>query len=190
MCPSVGRAVAVLLLSALAVGVGDNTSPPFADLARTAENQWAGWEGDKRPLAELLYREQNRLGGRFELELARFIGSDVQRHYWVAALLSSAEPAAGGKRRPYLALVILEQGVYLSERAPGIQAKADAVRMSIRAAVLSRQLGFQHLAIAHKSRAEALIAKHSELAGASPAMSAQDHKTYSAIAIPKGRPSL
>ncbi|MCK4276311.1 MAG: hypothetical protein KAX78_07345, partial [Phycisphaerae bacterium] len=55
--------------------------------------------------------------------------------------------------------------------------------LNVRAAIISKNLGFHDLALAHKTRVKQLIANDKVLRGAWPALDARSRKTYESIKL-------
>ena len=103
----------LLLISISALTLhAQTTSQPFSSLER-AVNAGGGFGGDKSKLSALFDAERRRLGDKFEPELLKWLGQDVERHYWVSYFLEADSYLHGNKRLPHLSLLIKEQGLSL-----------------------------------------------------------------------------
>jgi TonB family protein len=175
-----------LFVSIICIGTAlalaqDSSSTPFAELDKQLKQQQGGWNGSKQPLATLFNAERMRLGERFEPELLKYLGTDTEKHYWIASFLNSSGYLHGNKPLPHLALLIRQQGLSLLRGKTDQDSQSDIVRLSITAAVLSEQLGLHHSAVAYKSDAERLVAANDELRGSVPAMYEEERKLYDSI---------
>jgi len=91
------------------------------------------------------------------------------------------------KPRPYLALLLWQQGIEVSSRSTDEDSQAKVLQCSVAAAVLSHKMGFKSLAQGHKRRAEMLLASKPKLFGAWPALSKDDRKAYDSIVARRKR---
>jgi hypothetical protein len=180
----------VLLLIHISLVNGQAAAPPFASLERAVKEQRGGWAGDKSKLSAVFAAERRQLGDKFEAELLKWIGKDVERHYWISSFLESDSYLHGNKRLPYLALLIKEQGLSLIRDKDDAESQGDVVRMSITAAALSAELGLSTLAISYKNQAETLLKSNSDLSGYVPAMNEDDRRRYDNIASAVARPTV
>lgn len=155
---------------------------PFAKLEGKTESKWSGWGVNNGDKAKYFNSERKRLGENFERELLKYVGEDIQRHYWCAAFLSDAGYAGDNPTVPKLALLLLEQGITLSnaDLSHG-RNKGHLVSLSINAALLSQQLGLKVQAKHHRSAAERLVEEDQELAGAWPCMGEDEQKVFDSI---------
>jgi len=87
------------------------TSKPFASLERAVKAEPAGWAGDKSKLSLVFDAERRQLGDKFEAELMKWLGHDVERHYRISAFLEDDSYLHGNKRLPQLSLLVMEQGL-------------------------------------------------------------------------------
>src|SRR5687768_5661262 len=101
----------VLLLFHLAVVCGQTTSQPSASLERALKSERHGWAGDNSRLSAVFASERRQLGDRFEAELLKWLGNDVEKHYHIAFFLEADNYLHGNKRLPQLSLLVMEQGL-------------------------------------------------------------------------------
>ena len=180
------KALALLYLvilsacSAPATFAQQPVSSPFAELDNQLKSQ-GGWGLDNQRLAELFNVGRKRLGDRFEPELMKYLGQDLEKHYWISAFLEAPTYLQGATPLPHLSLLIKQQAISLLEGKEDNQSLSNTVRLSVTAAVLSEQLGLRELAVSYKVKAERLIRKKEELGASFPAMVEEERKLYESL---------
>lgn len=170
--------ILVLLLVHVGTAYAQTASQPFAALDQIVKEQRGGWAGDKSQLAKLFAGERSRLGDQFEAELFKWLGKDVEKHYWVPLFLEDKDYLHGHRRLPHLALLVMEQGLSLAREKTDEESQGAVVSLSVTAASLSLELGLTALAISHKSEAEALLKSNPDLSAFVPAMYEADRERY------------
>lgn len=181
--------LAVFLITVSAV-LGQTPSQPFSSLDRAVKAQRAGWAGDKSELSEIFAAERRQLGDRFEAELFKWLGNNVERHYWVSLFLNSESYLHGNKRLPQLSLLVMEQGLCLVRDKDDEESQGSVVSLNINAATLSAELGLLSLAISHKNEAEALLQRNSDLRAHVPAMYEAERRRYENIPSTVAHPTV
>jgi TonB family protein len=156
------------------------TNSPFAELDNQLKSQ-GGWGRDNHRLAELFNIGRKRLGDRFEPELMKYLGQDLEKHYWISSFLEAPSYLQGATPLPHLSLLIKQQALAILEGKEDEDSLSKIVSLSVTAAVLSEQLGLRELAASHKFRAERLIQKKPDLVGSFPAMDGEEHKIYESL---------
>jgi TonB family protein len=179
-----------ILISAVCAATGvfgqQPASSPFAELDNQLKRQ-SGWGLDNQRLAALFNIGRKRLGDRFEPELMKYLGKDLEKHYWISSFLEAPDYLQGSTRLPQLSLLIKQQALSLLEGKDDLDRLADVVSFSVTAAVLSEQLGLRELAVSHKIRAEGLIQKKPILGASFPAMYEEERKLYESLP-PQNKP--
>jgi hypothetical protein len=150
---------------------------PFGRIEGQLAEQDREWATDNARLARLFAADRKALGARFQTELLKWLGRDIDKHYWVACYLVEPGYLNGLPQMPELALLILEQGLTLPETE-----SCNRVSVHMVAAVVAAKLGLVELAMAHKGQAESLVREDRTLAGCRPAMSDDDRRIYSNLA--------
>ena len=166
--------------AAIATFGQQSTSSSFAELDNQLKSQ-GGWGRDNQHLAELFNIGRKRLGDRFEPELMKYLGQDLEKHYWISSFLEAPTYLQGAPPLPHLSLLIKQQALALLEGKEDEESLSNIVRLSVTAAVLSEQLGLREQATSHKAKAERLIQKKPELGGSFPAMYEEEHKLYKSL---------
>ncbi|MDP6634102.1 MAG: hypothetical protein QGG42_04350 [Phycisphaerae bacterium] len=165
----------------------DENKKPFQMLEKHVEQAWGGWHGDARVLARLFNKERERLGDRFDECLIAFAGEVPDKHLVIPRFLVFPSYLKKQKPRPYLALLLLQQGIEISSRKTDEESQAHLLASSVLAAILSQQIGFQSLAQGHKKRAAMLLYSKPKLVGAWPCMDKDDRRVYDSIVIQRRR---
>lgn len=172
----------ILLLLVMVVAVSAQQSkPPFHQLDEEVQKQRAGWAGSKQELAAAFNAERVRLGVRFEEELLKYLGRDIDKHYWVSSFLEAPSYLQGNERMPHLALLIKQQALSLLHNKTDEESLGDTVRLSVTASILSEELGLHSLADAYKRDAEKILAADSNYTAWVPGMDEYDRCLYASV---------
>jgi hypothetical protein len=163
------------------------TAVPFAGLERQVK-LLGGWGGSKQPLAREFNAERKRLGDRFETELLKYVGTEVERHYWTSAFLEDAGYLQGNTPRLHLSLLLKQQALALLDGKRDEDSLMNVVMLSVTAAVLAERLHLHALAVSYKTTAQSLIDRDPDFGGAFPALSSDERKMYDTIVLPKTKP--
>ncbi len=59
----------------------------FEVFDKAVKEQKGGFSGNKEYLSKIFNDERNRLGDNFETELWKYIGDDIEKHYWLGLSL-------------------------------------------------------------------------------------------------------
>jgi hypothetical protein len=172
-------------------GVSAQTaSQPFASVDQAVKAQRGGWVGEKSQVSALFAAERRKLGARFEAELIKWLGKDIEKHYWISLFLEDNSYLHGNKRLPHLSLLLMEQGISLAREQADVESQGYVVSFNILAAVLSDELGFSSLAISHKDEAEGMLKITPALKAHVPAMYDADRARYDRIPTNVDRPEV
>jgi hypothetical protein len=172
----------ILFLFTLGTVWGQTTaSKPFARLDELVKQEKGGWAGSKQPFAKEFNAERQRLGSKFEPELLKYLGNDIEKYYWISSFLEAESYLQGNKPLPYLSLVIKQQGLVLCLGKDTRENRHYTVGLCVTGAVLCAQLGLQELAKSYKTTAETLLKKDDELKASFPAMYEWEQKLYDKI---------
>jgi hypothetical protein len=131
-------------------------------------------------LGTVIESERKRLGVRFETELLTYLGTDVDKHYWIACAVSGCSKQ-DDRALESLSLLIKLQALSLLEGKKDDDSLYAAVALHVISAVQSQHLGFQSMAITQKSQAESLVSRRPILKGGFPAMSKDDWTIYDSL---------
>lgn len=177
------------LLALLTVPVlAQDDKPPFYLLDKQVKDQRGGWAGSKQDLSAVFNAERIRLGDKFEAELLKYLGNDVEKHYWISFFLESLSYLHSNKPLPHLSLLIKQQALSLLRGKTDQESLGDALKLSVTAAVLSEDLGLHALAETYKKDAEKILASDSDFRAWFPGMSEYDRCLYDSIGADKKVP--
>jgi TonB family protein len=176
--------IVAMLIVAITLSAQQPGNLPFSEFEKQLRSEPAGFSGNREGLSKLFDAERRRLGDTFETELLKWLSDDIEKHDWISYFLDSQSYLHGNQRLPHLSLLIREQGLALLRSKDDEKFRRRLVRLSITAATLSSELGFETLARSHKTEAENLLLRHSELTGSRPGMSEEDQERYAAIESP------
>src|SRR5690349_20929264 len=128
--------IGAILLSAVVLHAQQSDDAPFAALDRIVKSAPTVWAGNKENLSKVFDDERKRLGEQFEPELLKWLGADLEKHYWISAFVECEDYLHGNKRLPKLSLLIKQQGLALVHGKKDVQSRGYVVGFSITAAVL------------------------------------------------------
>lgn len=172
--------LAAILLAAFATQAQEATTP-FVEFEKQLREEPGGFSGNKERLSRVFDAERRRLRERFESELLKWLDSDPEKHDWISYFLERESYLHGNKPLPQLSLLVKQQGLALVRNKDNEESRRRVVRLGITAAILSSELGLDALARPHKSEAEEMLVKHSDLTTSIPGMSETDQRRYDAI---------
>src|SRR5262245_2025430 len=179
--------VILAVCAAIAVSGQRGAPAPFAEMDKHVRSQ-GGWAFNTESLAKLFNIERKRLGDQFEQELMKYLGQDLEKHYWISTYLEADYYLKGATPLPQLSLLIKHQSLALLEGKEDFASLLNVMRFSVSAAVLSERLGFYQLAVSHKMRAERLALKNPDLKTSIPAITEEEHQLYEALPISYAEP--
>ena len=170
----------IVCISAVVITAQDNSTPvyleryehPFRLFDNDVKKEIGGFNGDKMRLSESFGQERRELFDTFEAELWKYLGNDVEKHYWIGAFLNSKSYLHGDKPLPVLAFNIWQNGIKLTENKEDEESIKRRYGLMILAAVLAEQLGKKDIAVTYKNEVESLRNNQSQIVAANfPAMS-------------------
>ncbi len=172
--------ILLFLLTSVVFGQ-ESRNKPFAKLDEQVKKTQGGWNGSKQPLAAIFNAERNKLGTKFDSELLKYLGTNVEKHYWISSFLEAPSYLQGNTALPHLSLLIKQQGLSLCVDKKDDESKHFTVGLSVTAAVLSAQLGLAELAKYHKAVAEKMMKEDEILKASFPAMDEAENNLYDKI---------
>lgn len=173
--------ITAILLSPSVSQAQQPDDAPFVIFEKAIKDERGGFAGNKERLSTVFNAERKRLGDRFETELMKWLGNDVERHYWISFFLESESYLHGSKPLLHLSLLVKQQGLILVQGKEDERSRGYAVGLSITAAILSHQLGFPALASNYKTQAETLLVRDPDLSVYVPGATEEQHRQYDAI---------
>ena len=181
MTKQISFSLPLLLLCVCVLHAQQAGEAPFASLDKAVQAERGGFAGDKSRLSKVFDAERKRLGGRFENELVKWLGTDPEKHYWISSFLKAESYLHGSKPLPHLSLLVKQQGIALVQGKDDEDSRGYVVQLGITAAILSDELGFHTLASAYKDQAERLLQSDPKLSAFVPAVSTADRVRYDEI---------
>lgn len=154
---------------------------PFARFTEAVETERAGFSGNKEKLSTVFDIERARIGQNFESELLKYLGSDPEKHYWIALFLTSHSYLHGSPPMPDLALDIFDKGLKLTKNAKDDKNIGLRYKLSIAAAVLAQKIGQNVIALEYRSLGGRIIASGFDTSIYEPALNNYDRCIYKNI---------
>ena len=167
--------------------LAQSTNPPFSSLDKRVREERGGWAGNKEGFSKIFRAERARLGDSFESALIAYIGTDIDKHYWVSSFLVSATYLQGDKPLPHLALLIKQQALSLLRNKTDKDSLGDTLTLCVTAAILAESLGLHGLADGYKRDAERILAKSSDFEAWFPGLDAYDRCLYTIVGTKRDR---
>jgi len=169
--------IACVLACLCALGFAQQSSQPFASVDAAFKKSRLNWSRASEPFQQ----ERTRLGQNFEPELWKYLGDDVDKQDKISNFLLYPEYLHGNLPMPYLAMQIQLKSLSTLRGKTDLSSRIMYVTTSINAAILDGALGLVDQAEAHKSEAEAMMAKDKFLATGFPAIDDYDRCIYDSV---------
>lgn len=136
---------------------------PFENFSKAVEEQQGGFNGNKENLSKVFNQERIRLGDKFETELWKYIGDDIEKHYWLNSFVESDSYLHGNKSLPELAFKIRRKGLNLLNKKDDKRSLGRKVTLNRKQAIYYHNIGKRDLAIKSKDTAEAILKESDEI---------------------------
>ena len=127
---------------------------PFEVFNNAVKAERAGFSGNKENLSTVFNQERIRLGENFESELWKYLGNDVEKHYWIGSFLKSKSYLHGNQPLPELTLKVWQNALALIGEKTDEESLSDKFRISILSTILATRIGKTELAVGYKKDAE------------------------------------
>ncbi len=138
-------------------------SKPFEAFNKAVKEQKGGFSGNKENLSKVFNDERNRLGDKFEGELWKYIGDDVEKIYWLNFFIESDSYLHGNKPLPKLAFEIREKGLDLLSNKNDKKSLGRKVTLNREQAIYYHNVGKRDLAVKSKNIAENFLKENDEI---------------------------
>jgi hypothetical protein len=135
---------------------------PFENFSKAVKEQQGGFNGDKENLSKIFNQEPIRLGEKFKTELWKYIGDDIEKHYWLNSFVESDSYLHGNKSLPELAFEIRRKGLDLLDKKDD-RSLERKVTLNRKQAIYYHNFGKRDLAIKSKNIAETILKENDEL---------------------------
>lgn len=174
--------VLVIVLSSLLLGSSAAAQTvPFEMLRRAVNAERGGFAGNKENLSRIFNDERIRLAGSFESELWKYLGDDIEKHYWIGSFLEAPSYLHGNTALPSLSLTIWQRGLNIRTKETGDDALGMRYPMLVLASVQAQKLGKADLASTFKAESTKLGEGREDIGGFFPAISEFDRCIYREI---------
>jgi len=135
----------------------------FEVFDKAVKEQKGGFSGNKEYLSKIFNDERNRLGDNFETELWKYIGDDIEKHYWLNFFVESDSYLHGNKSLPELAFEIRQKGLELLNKKDDERSLGRKVTFNRRQAIYYHNIGKRDLAIKSKIVTETILKENDEI---------------------------
>lgn len=135
---------------------------PFNNLNTALKNEGSFFVGFKEVLSEAFNEDRKTLADNFESELWKYLGNDIDRHYYFGLFLVTPKYLYGNTPQPELALKIWQRGIELTKKKSSLNDAARRTSLLIVSAVLAEKIGKSDDAKKFKAEADAYIAAKPE----------------------------
>jgi len=142
----------------------------------------AGFSGNKENLSKVFNQERIRLGDNFETQLWKYIGDDIEKHYWLNSFVESDSYLHENKPLPELAFRIRQKGLELLDSKDDEKSLGRKVTLNRRQAIYSHNVGKRDSAVNSKTIAENILKKNDEISAYVSGMSRLDKCIYENLA--------
>ena len=136
---------------------------PFEEFDQIIKNEKAGFSGNKEKLSKIFNEERIRLGDNFETELWKYLGNDIEKHYWLNFFVESASYLHGNKTLPELAFKIRQKALELLDKKDDKRSLGRKVTLIREQAIYYHNAGKHDSAIKSKSVAETILKENDEI---------------------------
>jgi TonB family protein len=178
-----------LLLGLLGVpAFAQDSKPPFYLLDKEVKERRSGWNGSHEELSTIFNAERIRLGVKFETELIKYLGRDIEKHDWISSFLECPDYLHGNKPLPQLSLLIKQQAISILHGKTDHKSRGNTMKLSVTAAVLSEKLGLHSLAEVYKKESQRILKSDPDFGGWFPAMDKYEICLYDSLNGPRNTP--
>jgi hypothetical protein len=178
-----------LLLGLLAVpAFAQDSKPPFYLLDKEVKDRRGSWNGSHEELSTFFNAERIRLGDKFETELLKYLGRDIEKHDWISSFLECPDYLHGNKPLPQLSLLIKQQAISILHGKTDQESRGNTMKLSVTAAVLSEKLGLHSLAEIYKKDSQRILKSDPDFGGWFPAMDKYEICLYDSLNAPGNIP--
>ena len=155
--------ICVLILAAAICTAAQ--AAPFSSIDEFLSRN-GGEFNNREEIVRLFNQERVRLGESFEAELWKYLGDDIEKHYWISAFLDWKEYLHGNKPLPELSFKIRQRGVELIGDTEDLERLGEKITFLRDLAVASYLAGKRDTAIEYKKQATPIFEKYYDQIGA------------------------
>jgi hypothetical protein len=135
---------------------------PFSSIDDFLEKN-GGDFNNREEIVKLFNQERTRLGRNFEKELWKYLGKDVDKHYWISSFVEWEGYLQGNPPLPELSFKIKKRGVKLIGETDDKSKLGAKITFLRDLAVASYRAGKQKQALKYKSQAASLYEKFDDI---------------------------
>lgn len=136
---------------------------PFTDFDKAVKEEKGGFSGNKENLSKIFNDERNRLGENFEVEFWKYLGDDIEKHYWLNSFIESDSYLHGNKPLPEMAFKVRQKGLELLAKKNDKKSLGRKVTLNRRQAIYYHNIGKRDLAVKSKITAEDILKESDEI---------------------------
>jgi hypothetical protein len=151
-----------ILSAALCAAAQEQAAKPFSSLDRFIEKS-GGEFNNREEIVTLFNRERVRLGGDFEKEVWKYLGKDVEKHYWISSFVEWDGYLQGNPPLAELSFKIKKRGVKLIGETDDKEKIGAKVTFLRDLAIASYRAGKLKSAIKYRRRAMPFYEKYDDL---------------------------
>jgi hypothetical protein len=156
------RLILIFILIASTAICAFAQSKPFSSIDEFLKKK-GGDFNNYEEVVKLFNGERVRLGKNFEKELWKYLGNDVEKHYWISSFIVWEGYLQGNPPLPELSIKIKKRGVKLLDKAEGEAKLGEKITFLRDLAVASYLAGRQKRALKYKKRAAPLYKKYDDI---------------------------
>jgi hypothetical protein len=144
----------IILIFSFVTTVCYSQTKPFEVFENAVNAQQGGFNGSKELLSKIFKDERDKLGESFETELWKYLGNDVEKHYWIGSFLQSKSYLHGNLALPELALKVWQNSLELLKNKTEEKSVGMKFKTLVLSTILATKLDKKDLAVSYKSEAE------------------------------------
>lgn len=129
-------------------------------------------------VVKLFNIERIRLGDDFESETWKYLGDDIEKHYWISAFVVWKDYLQGNEPLPKLAFKIKQRGVELLANAEDESSLGKKITFLRDLAIASYLSGNRDAAIVYKSQATPIYEKYKDIGASVGATTRYEYCVY------------
>ena len=150
----------------------------FEVFDQAVKTERGGFSGNKENLSKIFNQERIRLGDDFETELWKYLGDDIEKHYWLNSFVESESYLHGNKPLPELAFRIRQKGLALLDKKDDKESLGRKVTLNRKQAIYFHNAGKRDPAMQSKKIAENILKENDEISAYVGGMSRLDKCIY------------
>lgn len=174
----VARLILILVIYAVFAVAVSAQEKPFDRFESAVRAERGGFAGNKQELSKVFNAERIRLGDQFDAEVIKYLGSDVEKLYWIGFFLTSPSYLHGNVPLPESTYKIWKAAILLLEAKNDDSSLGRLLTIKSRLALVAKDLGRRTEALELKESAEKLRSSHLGLGSSVAGFNAIDNCRY------------